>query len=121
MAARYHPNGLRVIDQELIDEVVATIVDRFHPNRITLFGSHARGEAGPDSDLDLMLEMDTPLRLIDRAVAVGSLFLDRDWPLDVVVYTPEEVEHGRRTFGNLLTMIEADARTLYEEAAGVRS
>ncbi len=120
MAARYHPNGLRVIDQELIDEVVAAIVHRFHPKRITLFGSHARGDSGPDSDLDLMLEMDTPLRPIDRAVAVGSLFLDRDWPLDVVVYTPDEVAHGRRTFGNLLTMIEADARTLYE-AAGVRS
>ena len=58
---------------------------------------------------------------VSRAVAIGSLFLDRDWPLDVVVYTPEEIDHDRRTFGNLLTMIEADARTLYEEAAGVRS
>ena len=33
MAARYQPNGLRVIDQELIAQVVATIVDRVHPSR----------------------------------------------------------------------------------------
>ena len=50
MAARYHPNGLRVIDQALIDEVVATIVDRCHPKRIVVFGSQARGEGGPTRD-----------------------------------------------------------------------
>lgn len=116
MAARYHPNGLRVIDEELVDEVVRAIVQRFHPRRIVLFGSHARGEAGPDSDLDLMIEMDSNLKPVDRAVAVGSLFLDRDWPLDVVVYTPEEMDRHRKGFGNLLSMIEADARTLYEDA-----
>ncbi len=120
MPTRYHANGLRVIDQELIDEVVATIVEHVHPDRIVLFGSQVRGDAGPDSDLDLMIEMETLLRPIDRAVAVGSLFLDRDWPLDVVVYTPEEAARDRRRVGTLLSMIEVDARTLYENV-GVRS
>ena len=113
MAARYHSNGLRVIDQELIDEVVATIVAHVHPDRIVLFGSHVRGDAGPDSDLDLMIEMESPLRPIDRAVAIGRLFPQRRWPFDVVVYTPAEVERDRGRVGTLLSMIEADGRALY--------
>ena len=74
MAARYHPNGLRVIDRELIGHVTRTIVDAFHPKRIVLFGSQARGDPGSDSDLDLMIEMETDMRHLDRMVAVGKLF-----------------------------------------------
>ena len=120
MAARYHPNGLRIIDQELIDEVVATIVEHVHPDRIVVFGSQARGDGHPNSDLDLMIEMDTALRAIDRAVAVGALFPDRDWPLDVVVYTPEEAVRDRQRSGSLLALIDTEAKTLYDNVA-VRS
>ena len=113
MAARNHPNGLRVIDQELIDQVVATIVQHIHPNRIVLFGSQARGAGGPDSDLDLMVEMASDLRPVDRAIAIGALFPQRRWPLDVVVYTPAEVKRDLGRVGTLLSMIQADARVLY--------
>ena len=113
MAVRYHSNGLRVIDQELIDEVVATIVEHVHPDRIVLFGSQARGDGGPDSDLDLMIEMDSDLRPVDRAITIDALFPRRLWPLDVVVYTPAEVKRDSGRVGTLLSMIEADARTLY--------
>jgi uncharacterized protein len=116
MAERYHPNGLRVIDQELIDGVVRTIVEAFHPKRIVLFGSHARGHAGPDSDLDLMVEMETDMRYLDRMVALCELFPGRRWPLDIVAYTPEEVARDRDVVGTLLNMIESDGRTLYDES-----
>jgi uncharacterized protein len=116
MAARYHSNGLPVIDQRLIDDVVATIVDRFHPRRIVVFGSQARGAGGPDSDLDLMVEMESDLRPVERAIAVGDLFPDRRFPLDVVVYTPEEIARDTGVVGTLLSMIEGDGRTVYEQA-----
>ena len=40
--------------------MVARIVRRFHPDRVILFGSHARGTAGPDSDVDLLVELSRP-------------------------------------------------------------
>ena len=51
----------------LLEHVTKTIVDRFRPKRIMIFGSHGRGEAGPDSDLDLFIEMDTPRPPPERA------------------------------------------------------
>ena len=43
--------------QKKIEEMVRRIVERFHPEKIILFGSHARGTAGPDSDVDLLVVM----------------------------------------------------------------
>lgn len=42
----------------LVDEIVATLVSRFHPRRVYLFGSRARGDARPDSDYDFLIEID---------------------------------------------------------------
>jgi predicted nucleotidyltransferase len=39
----------------MLAEIVRRLVEAYHPERIYLFGSHARGEAGPDSDYDLMV------------------------------------------------------------------
>ncbi len=50
------------IDEALIQHVAQTIVAEFQPRRIILFGSHARGDAGPDSDLDLFIETETSNR-----------------------------------------------------------
>ena len=107
-------NGVQVVDQELIDDVVRRIVERFHPKRIVLFGSQARGEAGPESDIDLFIEMESDLPPIDRMVEVAKLFDTRRWGLDVAVYTPAEVEAHRGRISNLLAYVEAEGKVLYE-------
>ncbi len=45
------------VDQQALDELVRRIVEAVHPLKIILFGSAARGEMGPDSDVDVMVVM----------------------------------------------------------------
>lgn len=97
-----------------LEAIVRHIVEHFHPRRIVLFGSHAHGTHGPESDLDLFIEMETERRPPERAIEVAELFGLRPWPLDVVVYTPEEVERLRDLRGTLLERIEHEGRVLYE-------
>ncbi len=101
------------MDTSHLKEITRAIVERFNPRRVVVFGSHARGEAGPDSDLDLFIEMETDQRPPERAIAVSSIFGLRTWPLDVVVYTPEEVRRLRNVKGTLLSTIEAEGKVLH--------
>jgi uncharacterized protein len=45
-------------EPKLFAQIAAAIVDYFYPRRVGLFGSHARGQARPDSDVDLFVEME---------------------------------------------------------------
>ena len=63
-------SSYRKISLEQIYEVVRQIVDRFNPQSVILFGSCAYGEPGPESDVDLSVVMDTPLKEIDQAVEI---------------------------------------------------
>lgn len=97
-----------------IDHVVHTIVTEFDPLRIILFGSWARGEARPDSDLDLLVVMESLLSPTERASAIYGALWPRRWSLDLLVYTPAEIAAMRATFGSLIHTIDAEGRLLYE-------
>jgi len=101
-------------ERDLLDSVTRTIVEKFHPRRVVLFGSRARGEARPDSDIDLLIEMETTRTPPERAIEVSAAFGLRPWPLDVVVYTPEEAKRLRGVAGTLLSLIEREGKVLYE-------
>lgn len=105
---------MRPITDELVYEVTRLIVDGFHPKRIIAFGSYARGEQGPDSDLDLLVEMESEKSFSERTAEVGKLFVPRDWALDLLVYTPEELAAEKGIWGTLPQMVEAEERVLYE-------
>ena len=104
-----------MINENTIASVTRTIVERFHPRRIILFGSHARGDADQDSDLDLFIEMETLRRLPERAIEIASVFGLHPWPMDIIVYTPEEVRRLRAMHGTLLQEIEREGKVLYEQ------
>jgi len=91
------------------------IARRLRPRRIVLFGSRARGDEAP-GDTDLFVEMETDRRPPERAAEVTALFGLRPWSLDVVVYTPAEVERLRAVPGSLVAQVEAEGRVLYERA-----
>ena len=75
--------------------MVKVIAEEYRPEKIILFGSAARGEMGPDSDVDLFIVKDDPNSRHDRSIDVRQALGDTAYklPLDVLVYTPKEVEY----------------------------
>ncbi|MGI8689577.1 MAG: nucleotidyltransferase domain-containing protein [Thermomicrobiales bacterium] len=107
---------MKPIDGRLIEHITHTIVEHCNPRQIILFGSYARGDAGPDSDLDIFVEMETRSR--NRSVnKIHMLFGLREWAMDVIVYTPEDVRKWRGQVGTMLYVIEKEGRVLYEQSA----
>lgn len=103
--------------QKEIDRMVRLIVERFDPERIVLFGSYATGNAGPDSDVDLLVIM--PIRGSKRetAIEIDRALIDRRVPLDLIVATPEEVERNRDVIGTVLRTALLEGKVVYERAA----
>ncbi len=95
-AEGWHPNHSR------LDEIVRRIVDFAHPDRIVLFGSAARGEAGPDSDLDLLI---IKTDVVHRRRLAQQIYLNLfgiGVPVDVIVVTPEDVEFFGDKVGSVI-------------------
>ena len=80
----------RRIPQEAIDQVVQQIVDGFRPQKIILFGSYARGEPRPESDVDMLVVMDTPLREVQQAIRICQK-INYSFGLDLIVHTPKHL------------------------------
>lgn len=108
------PRDAPLVDAQVIDYVTRSIIERFHPERIILFGSQARGDARRDSDLDLCVVMETSERPVQRSIAVASIFKLPSWPMDIVVYTPQEYEERRHMRGTFVNTIDREGKVLYD-------
>lgn len=105
---------LPVIDEEAIERVVRRIVDAYHPVRVVVFGSHARGDVHEDSDLDLYVEIESNESPRERRLALRRLLDEEGYPLDLVVFTPAEAAAARQRGGSILEYVEAEGRVIYE-------
>ena len=76
-----------------IEEIKERLIASYNPDRIILYGSHARDEDGEKSDIDLLILKDTADRPIDRRIQVEKILADRLTPLDILVYTPQEMRY----------------------------
>ena len=106
---------MRTSIKRTLDRMVESIVRRFAPERIILFGSHATGTAGADSDLDLLVVM-TP----SRSKAAQELDILRalrryHMPKDVIVTTPEDFAGRKRIPGTIERPAALEGRVLYEK------
>lgn len=79
-----------------ITKVVEQIVEALHPQKVIMFGSHVSGEVTPDSDLDLLVIMETDLPFAERHRQVSRAVRPRPMPLDIIVRTPREIQESLR-------------------------
>jgi predicted nucleotidyltransferase len=100
--------------QNVIQDMVDRIVLRFNPHMIILFGSHARGDAGPDSDVDLLVVLPISGSQRAKAAEIDAALADRDLPLDLVVATPEYVARKRNIVGTIIYPAFHEGRILHE-------
>lgn len=103
--------------QITIAEMVRRIVARFHPERIVLYGSHARGTAGPHSDVDLLVVMEPNGSKRRRAVEIHGLLAGMGVPKDVIVVTPEEFDAYRDASGTVIRTAWQEGKILHDRAA----
>src|SRR5437764_15236668 len=84
-----------------IDRMVRRIVKKFAPEQIILFGSQARGDAGPDSDIDLLVIMQVEGSVREKRLQIKIALPDRLIPVDVVVTTPEAFAWRKDVIGTI--------------------
>jgi predicted nucleotidyltransferase len=101
------------ISEALIQQVTERIVRECHPHKIILFGSFAWGKPKCYSDLDLFVIMDSDLRRDRRAAKISQLFPHRRFPMDVIAYTPEEVQTSLKRGNPFIRDILEKGRVLY--------
>src|SRR2546426_9192522 len=85
------------LDEEALQEIIRRVVEVAKPEKIILFGSAARGEMGPHSDVDLLV---VKKGKCDRSRLVGGIYMRLHGvgqAVDVIVVTPKEVERYRNT------------------------
>ena len=99
--------------QEMLDHITRKIKGQFNPERIILFGSYARGAAGADSDLDLLVVM--PVSGSRRRVAVEIGLALQDIPLakDIIVTTPEDFAWRKEVTGTIEYPAAREGKVLY--------
>ena len=116
MVADVQSPGFLPVTEEILDAIVQRLVLALHPYKIIVFGSYVYGVPSPDSDLDLLVILETQARPVDRYLSVSRLIRPRPFPVDILVKTPEEmaraVAHGDPFIVEILTQ----GRVLYERA-----
>ena len=102
-----------VVTLKHIKEIVHQIVQHSHPQKIILFGSHAYGTATVDSDVDLLVMMDTEEKPLHAAAQIAAA-IDHPFPLDIIVFTPSDWKASLQRQGIFATEVMMKGIVLYE-------
>ena len=93
--------------------MVRRIVRQFHPDRVILFGSHARGEAGPDSDVDLLVVMPVQGSRREKQIEIRVALHGVPIPIDVIVTSPEDFAWRKEVVGTIEYPAVREGKLLY--------
>lgn len=107
-------NDRERIPQEAIGDVDRQIVEKYHPQKIILCGSSARGNPCPESDVDLLVVMETTLKESRQALLIDQS-LERDlFGLNLIVCTPDNLARRIVLGDSFLKEAITQGKVLYE-------
>jgi uncharacterized protein len=96
-----------------IENITKQIIEKYKPEKIILFGSAAHGKLTPDSDADfLIIKKETPFYGVDRMRELSRM-IERDIPVDLLVYRPEEIEKRLAMGDPFLKAIFKEGKVVY--------
>jgi len=103
-----------MINTKTISEIAEKIAANFNPVKIILFGSYAENRAHDDSDLDLLVVMETKQPKPRRNLAIKKLLWEYHFPKDIIVKTPQEFHENMNARGTLTHSVVSSGKVLYE-------
>ena len=101
------------MNNEFISIMTDRIVEGFEPLQIILFGSQARGDADPQSDIDLLVVFAELRDKRETALDIMRALSDLPAAKDILVSTPEELERHRTRIGSVLRYAQREGKVLY--------
>ena len=105
-----------MIGTDKINEIVEKIASGYNPDKIILFGSYALGNPNENSDLDLFVIKESDLPRPKRVVKVRKMLFGSMVPMDIIVYTPEEIELAIENKFSFVYEVLNTGKILYEPA-----
>jgi len=102
---------------DAIETVIAQldeVVQKYRPQKIILFGSYASGTSTRDSDIDLLIILDTHRKTWDIAVEI-SLMFKHSLPMDIIVRTPQEIVKRLDDGDFFIKDIIENGKVIYEQ------
>ena len=102
----------------MISEMVRKIVENFYPEKIIMFGSRVWGVANDWSDMDILVVVKSKELSARLAAKISIVAKPRYVPVDILVRTPEEIEHRIKIGDHFINKILAEGKVLYERRIG---
>ena len=106
-------NTRRTATQVKIDRMVKRIVKEFDPEQVILFGSQPRGDAGPDSDVDLLVVMDFEGSKLEKRIEIRGALRNFMVPLDIIVTRPQDFVWRKDVVGTIEWPASREGKVLY--------
>lgn len=103
-----------MISQEILNEATRRLVEKFHPEKIILFGSHARGTADGRSDIDLLVISHIKEKRRKLMVEMNRVLTELEYAFDIIILTREEFERDRKIPGTIGRYASREGKILYE-------
>ncbi|MCX7011286.1 MAG: nucleotidyltransferase domain-containing protein [Candidatus Sumerlaeota bacterium] len=109
-----------MVDMQHIQRIAARLGEAANAERVILFGSYARGEAGKHFDVDLLIIAESDLPRHKRTRGLKDLISPYVVGWDLLVYTPQEIEEGRRFRYSFVSNVLREGKIIYEHGKGRR-